>query len=228
MNRRCGFTLAELLVVIATIAVLIGLLLPAVQSARAAGRRTQCANHLRQLGIAIHLFADTNDGRFPWNAHAGADQSWIQTLGPFSEDVNAIRICPDDPRIIDQGRIRKDDASYAINEFVSTAELDDAALEIDKLRATSKLIVLFEASEKLKLGVAGNDHIHASQWYTPIRVANGWVWTLMLSEIDPARHLDTSNYLFADAHVQSIARTTIADWVEDDIRQGTNFAMPEK
>lgn len=81
-----GFTLVELLVVIAIIGILVALLLPAVQSAREAARRTQCVNYLKQWAIAMHLHTDSH-GNFPLGSRTNPRQTWTMHLWPFVEET---------------------------------------------------------------------------------------------------------------------------------------------
>jgi prepilin-type N-terminal cleavage/methylation domain-containing protein len=87
LSHRRGFTLVELLVVIAIIGILVALLLPAIQAAREAARRTQCVNNLKQIGLAIHNHHDTYQ-RIPNSRRTFDYITWAAELWPFIEEGN--------------------------------------------------------------------------------------------------------------------------------------------
>ena len=100
-NRDWGFTLIELLVVISIIALLAALLLPTLAMAKQKGQQTVCLNNVRQLTLAVLMYADENDDTLPptaYNDSNGDEVDWPSLLDPYLGHVAKIHLCPTDRR----------------------------------------------------------------------------------------------------------------------------------
>ncbi len=224
-----GFTLIELITTCAVIAVLSAILIPVVSAAKSSASKAKCASNMRQIGIAISLFAQNNHGQFPLSTHSvqNVEESWIYTLAPYLQDVDAVRICPADPQ--GEARLQQNLTSYVLNEYVVVANMDpfgnvsgNSYTNLNRLESPSRTMVAFIASDSMSLG-DHSDHTHSRGWTS---------WNRVTADIQPNRFGGGSgsglggsaNYLFADGHVENIEAPTL----HEKIIAGINPADPSQ
>ncbi|HWH71811.1 MAG TPA: DUF1559 domain-containing protein [Candidatus Sulfotelmatobacter sp.] len=210
LNRHPGlrgtcpsaFTLIELLVVIGIISLLAALLLPVLSRARESARATQCLSQMRQIALAVRLYADTYNDEFPRSQHsafAHRQFPWGRAIAPelgrdtlsWTNLLNELYHCPSDPR--------KPAWSYGQNVYFElTPENDDYIGSPQTWRRTVNVpkpsaTILQAENASGSSESMGADHIMAHFWTSPQEAA----------AVERGRHRARSNYSFVDGHARA-------------------------
>ena len=235
-----AFTIVETLLVVAVAGALVTIAFAASRHAVVAGQQAKCAGNLRQLGAALNLYANENDGWLPGTTHelgVEYEKAWVFALKPYLASCDRVRICPADPK----GRERLDanGTSYILNSYVFVPQVgpfgESLGTSLNNVRRISQPSrTLFAANISDRQGVSvQSDHTHSERWggndLPDQRVSGNW--DALCADIQPDRfttrpradHTNGSaNYLFADGHVENIA----ASEVKRRLIEGDNIARP--
>jgi prepilin-type N-terminal cleavage/methylation domain-containing protein len=197
-GARGAFTLVELLVVIAIIALLAACLLPALSRAQQSARAIQCLSQMRQLGLAVRLYADDHNDLFPRSQHsafANNQLSWGRAIAPelgtstpaWTNLFSTLYHCPSDKR--------KSPWSYGLNVYFELSPDDDYTGKPQTWRRTTEVPVP-SATILFAESATSADHIMPQFWTTPSDAAE---------EVDTKRHGPQSNYTCVDGHAYASA-----------------------
>jgi prepilin-type N-terminal cleavage/methylation domain-containing protein/prepilin-type processing-associated H-X9-DG protein len=206
-QKERAFTLIELLVVIAIIAILAGLMLPALARAKEKSRSISCLSSIRQIGIASVIYAQDHDETLPTSSHENA--SWVETLQPYTSGTNLWR-CPSDSN-------RKRPYSFAINNFLLPPSTNSTTPNF------SKTTLIPSPSETLHMGECADaydrsDHFHFAQGHH-----GGYDSTNFVLQVAVRRHQTAGNYLFSDGHVAQLKWPLVEIQLD---REGSRFVDP--
>ncbi len=193
--RRAAFTLIELLVVIAIIAILIGLLLPAVQKVRDAAARIKCANNLKQIGLAMHSFMDSNNGLPPNGVFSYVGSTVVQTspwsagsrILPYIEQENLFRNIDFTTAYSTQPFI----TSKRVATYICPAEINDKGSGTDPTYGNKNWTLNYAVNlgtwgvltNKATGMVGGNGAFSPNRGFRPGDFTDGMSNTLGLSEV---------------------------------------------
>jgi prepilin-type processing-associated H-X9-DG protein/prepilin-type N-terminal cleavage/methylation domain-containing protein len=195
-----GFTLVELLVVISIIALLMGILMPALSRVRIQAMTVVCQSNERQMGLALQTYFIDNENTLPPSScHADPDQYWLKILTGYTKEKLLFKCPADRSKNFFNWDSPPDDtstwetyrwSSYATNGFFDnqTYEMYRNILKIKKL---DKCIYICELQDEMD----GVDHVHADYWRLTDDLTKQVAWD---------RHKNKSNYLFVDGHAETL------------------------